>query len=43
MTDTANDHDLPAMPVNGTDIRISVRQVFGIDSDMEVPGFSQLS
>ncbi|MCH7942261.1 MAG: cobaltochelatase subunit CobS [Proteobacteria bacterium] len=37
------DNDLPAMPINGTDIRISVRQVFGIDSDMEVPGFSAVS
>jgi len=43
MTDSAQDQSLPAMPVNGTDISISVRQVFGIDSDMEVRGFSQAS
>jgi cobaltochelatase CobS len=30
-------HDLPAEP----DIKISVRQSFGIDSDLQVPGFSQ--
>jgi cobaltochelatase CobS len=43
MTASRPDDDLPAMPVNGTDISLSVRQVFGIDSDMEVSGFSQLS
>ena len=43
MTASRPDGDLPAMPINGTDISISVRQVFGIDSDMEVSGFSQLS
>ena len=43
MTASLNDNDMPAMPVNGTDISISVRQVFGIDSDMEVSGFSQVS
>ena len=43
MTASLNDNDMPAMPVNGTDISISVRQVFGIDSDMEVPAFSQIS
>ena len=45
---TTSDHytampAMPAMPVNGTDISLSVRQVFGLDSDMEVPGFSQAS
>ena len=25
------------------DLKVSVRQVFGIDSDMEVPAFSQAS
>jgi hypothetical protein len=29
--------DLPALP----DITISVRQTFGIDSDLQVPAFSQ--
>ena len=43
MTASPNDNDMPAMPINGADIRISVRQVFGIDSDMEVSGFSQVS
>ncbi len=31
------------MPTDGPDIRISVRQLFGIDTDMEVPAFSQTS
>ncbi|MFP6744363.1 MAG: cobaltochelatase subunit CobS [Alphaproteobacteria bacterium] len=43
MTDTQNPSDLPTMPPNGADISISVRQVFGIDVDTEVPGFSQVS
>ncbi len=43
MTDTSNAQDLPIMPSNGADITISVRQVFGIDTDMKVPGFSQVS
>ncbi|MEM9492133.1 MAG: hypothetical protein AAGC55_23505, partial [Myxococcota bacterium] len=30
-------HDLPAEP----DIKVSVRQSFGIDSDLQVPAFSQ--
>ena len=30
-------------PSGGPDIKISVRQTFGIDSDLEVPGFSQPS
>ncbi len=30
-------HDLPALP----DIKVSVRQSFGIDSDLQVPAFSQ--
>ncbi len=30
-----------AHPLDAPDIRISVRQTFGIDSDMDVPGFSQ--
>ena len=31
----------PAFPLDAPDITISVRQTFGIDSDMEVPAFSQ--
>ena len=31
------------MPTGEPDIKISVRQLFGIDSDMEVPAFSQTS
>ncbi len=31
------------LPTGEPDIKISVRQVFGIDSDMEVPAFSQSS
>src|SRR5260221_11814464 len=30
-------------PLGAPDIKISVRQTFGIDSDLEVPGFSQPS
>lgn len=29
------------IPANGPDITVSVRQTFGLDSDMEVPAFSQ--
>ncbi len=31
----------PSFPLNAPDIKISVRQTFGIDSDIEVPAFSQ--
>ena len=43
MTSSAPASNLPAMPPNGPDMRISVRQVFGIDTDMEAPAFSQES
>ncbi len=33
--------ELPPMPEEGPDIQVSVRQLFGIESDMEVPAFSQ--
>ena len=33
----------PVMPEGGPDIEISVRQTFGIDSDMQVPAFSASS
>ncbi|MSP81910.1 MAG: cobaltochelatase subunit CobS [Alphaproteobacteria bacterium] len=31
------------MPPNGPDLRVSIRQVFGIDHDMEAPAFSTAS
>ncbi len=31
------------MPTSGPDIEVSVRQTFGIDSDLQVPAFSQTS
>ena len=34
--DSAHDH-----PVSDPDIKVSIRQVFGIDSDLEAPAFSQ--
>jgi cobaltochelatase CobS len=42
MTTTATPlpEGLPAMPPGGPDIKISVRQAFGFDTDMEVLGFS---
>ena len=43
MTPQTQESDTPTMPLDGPDIRISVRQVFGIDTDMEVPAFSQTS
>ena len=33
----------PTLPDGGPDIKVSVRQTFGIDSDLEVPAFSQSS
>ncbi|MEO5373598.1 MAG: cobaltochelatase subunit CobS [Alphaproteobacteria bacterium] len=35
--------DIGAHPLDKPDIRISVRQAFGLDSDLEVPGFSRAS
>ncbi len=29
------------LPIEGPDITVSVRQTFGLDSDMQVPAFSQ--
>ena len=29
------------LPMEGPDITVSVRQTFGLDSDMQVPAFSQ--
>lgn len=33
--------DLPSLPSGAPDLMLSVRQAFGIDSDMEVPAFSE--
>ncbi len=42
MTDLADiDMDAADFPLNEPDITVSVRQVFGLDSDMEVPAFSE--
>src|SRR5947209_7483058 len=38
---TVQHADLPPTPVGVPDIKVSVRQTFGIDSDLEVPGFSE--
>ncbi len=43
MTSSSEVTQPPPMPTEGPDIRISVRQLFGIDTGMEVPAFSQLS
>src|SRR3546814_12714633 len=32
-----------SMPTDGPDIEVSVRQTFGIDSDLQVPAFSRSS
>jgi cobaltochelatase CobS len=36
----AADMDVSAFPLNAPDIKVSVRQTFSIDSDLEVPAFS---
>ncbi len=38
----AQEHAHGEMPTAGPDITLSVRQTFGIDSDMQVPAFSQI-
>ncbi len=43
MTKTTNTNGVPLMPPGGPDMRISIRQMFGIDHDMEVPAFSTSS
>ena len=40
MTQGLSTGDRPAMPTGLPDIKVSVRQLFGIDSDMQVPAFS---
>ena len=42
---TTTHHEVPSLghPLDAPDIQVSVRQSFGLDSDMEVPGFSQSS
>jgi cobaltochelatase CobS len=42
-TDSAPNPSLPTMPESGPDIRVSVAQSFGFDSDLEAPAFSQPS
>ncbi|ANK83041.1 MAG: cobaltochelatase subunit CobS [Rhizobiales bacterium NRL2] len=41
MTSTDYAADLPTLPQGLPDMTVSVRQAFGIDSDMEVPAFSE--
>jgi len=41
MVTTSTRTGLPLVPPGGPDIRVSVRQAFGFDHDMEVPAFSQ--
>ncbi|MCH9020258.1 MAG: cobaltochelatase subunit CobS [Proteobacteria bacterium] len=43
MTTSSPASELPAMPIDDPDIHVSVRQAFGIDSDLEAPAFSQVS
>jgi hypothetical protein len=40
---TVQQAELPVTPTGMPDIKVSVRQTFGIDSDLEVPAFSQPS
>src|SRR5260370_29676745 len=40
---TVQQAEIVTTPTGAPDIKISVRQTFGIDSDLEVPGFSQPS
>ncbi|MEX2650618.1 MAG: cobaltochelatase subunit CobS [Alphaproteobacteria bacterium] len=42
-TATTNTNGVSLMPPGGPDIRISIRQMFGIDHDMVVPAFSASS
>ena len=37
---TATQGSTASFPLDAPDIKLSVRQTFGIDSDMEVPAFS---
>ena len=43
MTSHSAANDLPVMPPDGPDIRVSVSQLFGFDIDLDVPAFSQVS
>ncbi len=43
MTSSTDVTHPPSMPSEGPDIRVSVRQLFGINTGMEAPAFSQLS
>ena len=41
MTPTESSNGNAIFPLDRPDIQVSVRQTFGIDSDMQVPAFSQ--
>jgi len=43
MTLTATADDTTAHPIDQPDTKVSVRETFGLDSDMEVPAFTQSS
>ena len=43
MTLTATADDTSVHPIDQPDIKVNVRETFGLDSDMEVPAFSQSS
>ncbi len=43
MTLTATANDTTAHPIDQPDTKVSVRETFGLDSDMEVPAFTQSS
>ena len=38
---TGNGSELPHLPKGPADMMVSIRQTFGIDSDIDVPGFSE--
>ncbi|HEX9808925.1 MAG TPA: cobaltochelatase subunit CobS [Alphaproteobacteria bacterium] len=42
-TTITSDNQTPVHPLEQPDIEVSVRQAFGIESDLQVPGFSQRS
>ena len=41
MTSTDYASELPSLPAGNPDVTLSVREAFGIDSNMEVPAFSE--
>ncbi len=38
---TGNGSELPHLPKGPADMMVSIRQTFGINSDIDVPGFSE--